>query len=168
MNLGVIWAGFLGAWMLVAGPLYQGAIELREEDVDRDEIQATKTNVARPEPPSPWWWLFPPAMYLIRRRQGKQFRDQMLAQLSPLQREQFTRFMNKAVGWFTVAGGATLLAADQTWRVSQHYGWPTWLFWLFAAAMLGASVLNTAVRMIREEHANESAYQPAEDAASPG
>jgi hypothetical protein len=35
MNQVIAWAGFLGAWLLVAGPLYQGALELREEDVDR-------------------------------------------------------------------------------------------------------------------------------------
>ena len=28
MNQLIAWAGFLGAWLLVAGPLYQGAIEL--------------------------------------------------------------------------------------------------------------------------------------------
>ena len=27
MNQVIAWAGFLGAWLLVAGPLYQGAIE---------------------------------------------------------------------------------------------------------------------------------------------
>ena len=36
MNQVIAWAGFLGAWLLVAGPLYQGAIELREEEVDRE------------------------------------------------------------------------------------------------------------------------------------
>jgi hypothetical protein len=29
------WAGFLGSWLLVAGPLYQGAIELFEAGIDR-------------------------------------------------------------------------------------------------------------------------------------
>ena len=33
------------------------------------------------------------------------------------QREQFNTFVNKALGWFTVAGGAVLLAAEQTWDV---------------------------------------------------
>jgi hypothetical protein len=27
MNQVIAWAGFLGAWLLVAGPTYQGAIE---------------------------------------------------------------------------------------------------------------------------------------------
>ena len=167
MNQGIVWAGFLGAWLLVAGPLYQGALELREEDIDRDEIQQTKVKVARPEPPSPWWWLLPPVMYLIRRRQGRQFRDDVMAQLTPQQREQFTRFMNKAAGWFTVAGGAMLLAADQTWRVAERYDWPLWLFWLLVVLMLGLCVLNTAVRMIRDEQVNAAGAQLADDAAAP-
>ena len=167
MNHGIVWAGFFGAWLLVAGPLYQGALELREEEVDREEIEATKTRVARPQPPSPWWWLFPPAMYLIRSRQSRRFRDDVIAQLSPLQREQFTRFMNKAAGWFTVAAGGTLLAADQTWRVVEQYGWPVWLFWIILAVMLGGCVVNMAVRMIRDEQANAASRQ-ADDAAPAG
>jgi hypothetical protein len=67
MNQAIAWAGFLGAWLLVAGPLYQGAIELREEDVDREGIQASTARIPRPELPSRSW-LLPPVMYLIRRQ----------------------------------------------------------------------------------------------------
>jgi hypothetical protein len=166
MNQAIAWAGFLGAWLLVAGPLYQGAIELREEDIGRDEIQATKTRVARPEPPSPWWWLLPPVMYAKRRQQSKKFRDDVLAQLTPVQREQFTRFMNKAAGWFTVAAGAALLAVDQTWQVIERYHWPGWLWWPLVTAMLVLSVVNTAVRMNRDEQVSGKAYELAEGAAA--
>jgi hypothetical protein len=48
----IAWAGFLGAWLLVAGPLYQGALELREEDVDREGIEASTGGAPRPDPPS--------------------------------------------------------------------------------------------------------------------
>ena len=30
----IAWSGFLSAWLLVAGPIYQAAIELEEEDVE--------------------------------------------------------------------------------------------------------------------------------------
>jgi hypothetical protein len=70
MNQVIAWVGFLGAWLLVAGPLYQGALELREEEVDREGIEASTARVPRPDPPSPWWWLLPPAVYLIRRHRG--------------------------------------------------------------------------------------------------
>jgi hypothetical protein len=149
MNQVIAWAGFLGAWLLVAGPLYQGALELREEEVDRDAIEASKANVARPESPSPWWWLLPPVMYVLWRRRSGAYRKAALAQLNPAQREQFASFVNKASGWFTVAAGACLLAAEQSWNLIERYHWPGWLFWLLIVAMLGAAVLNTALRMSR-------------------
>src|SRR5262245_46427725 len=75
MDQVIDWAGFLGAWLLVAGPLYQGALELREEDVDREGLEASKARVPRPESPSPWWWLLPPVFYLIRRNRSRAYRQ---------------------------------------------------------------------------------------------
>jgi len=166
MNQVIAWAGFLGAWLLVAGPLYQGALELDEEEVDREGIEASTARVPRPEPPSAWWWLLPPVMYLIRRHRGRKFRQAVVAQLSPAQREQFTSFINKATGWFTVALGAALLAADQTWQVVERYHWDTWLFWLLLVVMLGAAVLNTAVRMIPDERRAGSGVRRADEHSS--
>jgi hypothetical protein len=160
MNQVIAWAGFLGAWLLVAGPLYQGALELREEDIDREEIEATTSRVPRQEPPSPWWWLLPPVMYLIRRQRGHAYRQAVLAELTEAQRDQFTSFINKATGWFTVAIGAALLAAEQTWQLIERHHWPGWLFWPLIIVMLGASVLNTAVRMIHDGRPAESGARP--------
>jgi hypothetical protein len=148
MNQVIAWVGFLGSWLLVAGPLYQGALELLEADIDREGIDASIARISRPEPPSPWWWLLPPVMYLIRRHRGKAFRQAALAQLTPAQRDQATTFLNKAAGWFTVALGAALLAAEQSWQVVDRQHWPGWLFWILIIVMLGVSVLNTAFRMI--------------------
>ena len=102
-----------GAWLLVAGPLYQGAVELDEPDVDREAIEGIKASAIRTAPgrPSPWWWLVPPVMYVLRRRWTRLFRQATFAQLNQAQREQLTSFRNKATGWFTVAAGALLLAA---------------------------------------------------------
>ncbi|MGH3847528.1 MAG: hypothetical protein ACRDS0_39855, partial [Pseudonocardiaceae bacterium] len=74
------------------------------------------------------------------------------AQLTETQREQLTSFQSKATGWFTVAVGAALLAAGETWQIVQHHGWPVWLFWLLIAVMLTAAVLTTAVPMISNPH----------------
>jgi hypothetical protein len=57
---------------------------------------------------------------------------------------------------FTVALGAALLAAGQTWQVIGHYHWPAWLFWLLIIVMLGVAVLNTALRMSRDERTARS------------
>jgi hypothetical protein len=92
-------------------------------------------------------------MYAIRHRHRSTFRQAVLARLTQTQREQFSSFVSKANGWFTVSIGATLLAAEQTWQVIERYHWPIWLFWLLAIVMLGVSVLNTAVRMNQDQRA---------------
>lgn len=163
MNQVIAWVGFLGAWLLVAGPLYQGALELLEEDVDREGMEASIAGLPRPAPPSPWWWLLPPAMYVIRRQRRHVYRNTAIAQLTQEQRKQLTSFFKKANGWFTVATGATLLAAEQTWNVIEREHWPIWVFWLLLVVMLGASLLNTAVRMTRDEREADPDAQPAEE-----
>jgi hypothetical protein len=43
----IAWCGFFGAWFLVAGPVYQAALELEEEGLERDTFA----------PRSPGWWV---------------------------------------------------------------------------------------------------------------
>ena len=107
----IMWARFAGAWLLVAGPLYQGSVELSELDFDREGIEGIKATAVRmaQDRPSAWWWLLPPVMYVLHRRWYKALRQEMLAQLTQSQREQLTSFQSKTAGWFTVAAGATLL-----------------------------------------------------------
>ncbi len=147
----IAWLTFAGAWLLVAGPLYQGSVELTELDLDREGIQGKAAAVqAAQDRPSTWWWLLPPIMYVLHRRWYKAAQQAVLAQLTPTQREQMTRFQSKATGWFTVAGGAAMLAAGETWHVVQQYGWPVWLFWLLAAVMLVVAVFPSAAQMVGE------------------
>jgi hypothetical protein len=70
--------------------------------------------------------------------------------------EQITSFRNKATGWYTVALGGFLLAAGESWEVTEHYDWPVWVFWVLLVVMLVACLLNTAVRMIRDHHARQT------------
>jgi fatty acid desaturase len=145
----IVWVTFAGAWLLVAGPLYQGSVELNELDVDREGIQGTVVAAqATQDRPSAWWWLLPPVMYVLHRRWYRKLRHSMLAQLTQTQREQLTSFQSKAAGWFTVAGGATLLAVGETWQLVEHNDWPLWVFWLLIVVMLTAAVLTTAILMI--------------------
>jgi hypothetical protein len=164
MNEVIIWAEFLGAWLLVAGPLYQGSIELSELDFDRDGIEGIKAAAvqAGQDRPSPWWWLLPPVMYLLYRRRTKAFRKATVALLTETQRKQFASFRNKATGWFTVAGGATLLAAGETWQVTERNHWPVWMFWLLLVVMAIAALFNTAIQM----HGDENNPGPARDASA--
>ncbi len=146
----IAWAAFAGAWLLVAGPLYQGALELREQDIDREGLEASKARVGPLKMPSPWWWLLPPVFYLLRRHRSREYRRAVFDQLTQDQKKQWVSFVNKATGWFTVALGASLLGAEQTWLITERYEWPVWLFWLLLLVMGGLSVLNTALRMSRD------------------
>jgi hypothetical protein len=166
MNSVAAWAGFLGAWLLVVGPLYQGALELLEQDIDREGIEASLARIPRADPPSTWWWLVPPVMYLMRRRRSRAFRKAALAELTQAQRDQTASFLNKATGWFTVALGAALLAAEQTWQVVDRQHWPAWLFWVLIIVMLGVSVLNTALRMTHGRTAKSVAQLADEDSST--
>jgi hypothetical protein len=76
-------------------------------------------------------------------------------------REQCAAVTNKASGRLTVAAGAPLLAAEQTWNLSDRYRWPARLFWVPLVVMLGAAVLTAAVRMSRDARPPEAgAVQP--------
>jgi len=148
--------------LLVAGPLYQGSVELGELDIDREGIEGVKASAIQAvRPPSAWWWLLPPVMYVLRRRWNAAFWQATFAQLTDTQREQFTSFRNKATGWFTVAAGATLLAVGQTWQIIERHSWPVWLFWLLIVVMLTASMLNTAARMIRAQRTRSAGTEAA-------
>jgi hypothetical protein len=153
----IAWVTFAGAWLLVAGPLYQGSVELNEMDFDREGIQgkAAAAQSARGRP-SAWWWLLPPVMYVLRWRWASALRREMMMQLTTTQREQVTSYQSKSTGWFTVAAGATLLATGETWRIVQRYDWPVWAFWLLVVVMLTAAILNTAVQMIRDAHTRDT------------
>ena len=166
MNEVISWAQFAGTWLLVAGPLYQGSVELNELDIDREGIEGVRASAlgTAPDRPSPWWWLLPPVMYVLHRRWAAAFRQATLAQLTETQREQLTSFRSKASGWYTVAVGGLLLAAGETWQVTEHYRWPVWLFWLLLVVMLALALLNTAVRMISAEHTRHPA--PADPATT--
>jgi hypothetical protein len=157
-------AGFVGSWLLVAGPMLQGALELRAQDIDRESLQRVAKSVPMPPRVSAWWWLVPPVFYALHWRNGAQYRKQMFAAMTAEQREQTRGFLNKATGWFIVAGGAILLASQATWQLVERYALPAWSFWVATFAMLILSTLHTAARMI---HA-EGEVKPATDRSPQG
>jgi hypothetical protein len=91
-------------------------------------------------------------MYFLARHRNQANQRAIFAAMTDAQREQFTTFRNKAAGWLTVVLGGTLLAAGETWEITKHYEWPVWVFWLLIVVMLAFAVLNTAVRMVSNEH----------------
>lgn len=143
------WAAFVGAWLLFAGPIYQASIELGEEQIEREAIEATARGVPQPRRSAPWWWLVPPIGYLLDRRQSTRYRKLVFDALSSEHQRQFVHYTEKASGWAYVAGGALLLATAETWNLCDEHDWPTWLFWVLAAAMAGLCGLLTVLRSRR-------------------
>ena len=133
MEAVVVWASFIGAWFLVAGPLFQGSVELHriESSIAHDESAL----------PSRYWWLFPPAMYVITRRR---------IAADPSVGSRARLFRASGTGWFTVAVGGALIATQETWELVRLLHGGTAVFWVVYLALLVASTLNTSIRMIRE------------------
>ena len=151
MEIIIVAVGALGAWLLVAGPVLQAALELREQEVDRDGIDAVTASVSPSPRQSPWWWLLPPVAYFRQRRANARYREAVMEALTPRQREQTLRFLNKANGWLTVAAGASLIAVKETRELVELLHWPTWLFWVLIVVAPLLCVGNTALTMARTQ-----------------
>ena len=149
MELFILICGFVGGWLLVAGPIYQAALELRNEELDRDGFGSTLSTVPEPPKVSSWWWLIPPVAYLKQRRRNGARRDAMMAALKPHQREQLVNFMNKATGWMIVGVGAFFIAIKETWELIEHLHWHPALFWILIVVMPLLAFGNVAVQSSR-------------------
>jgi len=143
--------GALGAWFLVAGPLFQAAVELREQEYDREEMEKATSSVQAPKSISPWWWLLPPVAWVKQRRQSTAHRQAVMDALGPRQLEQTVSFLNKASGWMTVAAGAFLIAIKETFEVVELFEWPIAVFWVLVVVIPVLCVGNTAIRMKRSQ-----------------
>ncbi|MFW0793225.1 hypothetical protein AAFP30_05385 [Gordonia sp. CPCC 205515] len=153
MDTFVAWCGFFGAWLLVAGPMYQGALELHEQQFDRSAIVTQSMTIPHPKRVSPWWWLLPPvAIVLIRRTQGSWQRE-VMASLTAQQREEFITYSNKSVGWFIVGSGAALIGIKEAFELVEVMEWPEWSTLILCVVAAALGLTYTVQRMRRAEDA---------------
>ena len=139
--------GALGAWLLVAGPLYQAALELREQEIDHDAINEMTKSVAKPDRLSPWWWLLPPVAWIKQTRRSRVYRQAVMEAMSQSQLEQTVSFLNKANAWGIVALGAFLIAVKETWESVELFHWWVGVFWILIVAIPILCFANSAVRI---------------------
>lgn len=149
----VLWCGFVGAWLLVAGPIYQAALELSEE---RERVQFEHWHEARKKLPaqreaSAWWWLLPPIKIYLERKYSNEYRRQFIAALPPEDVALMINFMNKATAWLYVATGGFLIAIKETYELGEHLEFGTPVIIVAAVILAVLSVLNTALRMARSQ-----------------
>lgn len=151
MDLAIVICTFVGSWLLVAGAIYQAALELTEQEMDREEIASATSSVQRPARDSAWWWLLPPVAYVRQIRRSRGHRLAILNALGTKQLRQTVTFFNKTNGWLTVAGGAFLLAVSATWDLRDTFDWPVALFWVLLVVGMIVSIGTTVRRMIQTQ-----------------
>jgi len=134
------WFGFVGAWLLVAGPIYQASVELRAEQEVTARVQEVMHGAPQPPKVSSWWWLLPPVRFVLSSQRRGDSRKAFLASLSVEDLELVTRYMNIARGWMLVGFGAFLIALKETYELVEHHEWPTWLYWLTVVIMTSAAI----------------------------
>lgn len=148
----IAWCGFLGGWLLVAGPLDQAMRELAEEEFERDTLAAAAEKVEPPAPISRWWLLLPPAYSILKKRRDDAYRQQVGAAMDPADLQSLLHMRDVAGAWAYVAAGAGLIATKETWELRETYEWPEWVFWAVIAFMVSAILLRTAGRVRQRHH----------------
>lgn len=153
----ILWCAFAGSWLLVAGPLHQGTIELEHETHESAEFLTTLREQHRPSSISPWWWLLPPVAIVLQAREARRDRKRMTDELPRDQLAALNSLREKATAWLFVAGGAGLLAIDATWNLHESYEWSVWVFWGLLAAMLLVCFTYTSFRSVLRHRAGADA-----------
>lgn len=159
MDTLILIAGFIGAWLLFAGPVYQAVLELHDENIERDRVEAIAKKVRTIPPVSAWWWIVPPVKLILERKRSNTYRrayfDAMTAEDSAV----MISFINKATAWLFVGAGGLLIAAKETYELGEHFHWPVPVFLGVVIVMIIISIFNTGIRVRRSREIIESKHQ---------
>jgi hypothetical protein len=142
----IAWCGFLGAWLLVAGPLDQAVREVEDQEFEHDAITEAASKVEEPPQVSGWWLLLPPVWWWLRRRRESEYRHAVAEAMDDRDMLAFLNFRDVLNGWAYVAAGASLIAVKETWELHESYEWPEWVFWGLIVVMLLVCVGTTRLR----------------------
>ena len=145
MSLVALWCGVVGAWLLVAGSIYQAFLELHKEQVAADQMARATTTVPSPPAVSSWWWLLPPVKLYRDGQRRNQHRLTFLASLTSDERETIVAFLSLSRGWLLVATGGLLIAIQQTYDLVERLDLSLVVFWLAIVTLFAVSILITAV-----------------------
>lgn len=151
MSQVIAWCGFVGAWLLVLGPLNQAIRELEEEEFERDAIARAEREVEVPPRVSLWWLVAPPVYVVLRRRRDGVYKKRVRDAMSPEDVRAFAHLRDVASAWFLVAAGASLIAVKETWELAEAYEWPEWSFWALLAGMLALAGVVVVARVRRSD-----------------
>jgi len=147
----IAWCGFLGAWLLVAGPLYQAALELRAEDIEIERIKSVKDSITLPPAISVWWWLLPPFKISLERKRSRLYRRIYIKALTTEDASALVSFISKATAWMFVATGGLLIAIKETYELIHILEIPIALFWIAIIIMPAFCIGNIIIRTARSK-----------------
>lgn len=136
---------------VVAGPVYQAALELAEQEIDREAFGRVKDAVSEPEPVSAWWWLLPPVAFVVQMRRRGAYRNAVWSLIPNQLMVEFVRYGDKSIAWMMVAAGAFLIATRETWKLHHALEWGDVGFWGLLLLMALLSFSFTVYRTRRTE-----------------
>jgi hypothetical protein len=145
------WCGFVGAWLLVLGPLNQAIREVQEEEFERDAIARAEREIEVPSRVSAWWLVAPPVYFILSRRRDRVYKQRLRAAMTREDLRAFAHLRDVASAWFLVASGASLIALKETWELVEEHEWGDWSFWALVAGMLALGVAAIVVRVRRSD-----------------
>lgn len=133
----IYWFGFVGAWLLFTGPVFQAGVELTAEQEAAERMRHIGRTAASVVPPiSGWWWLLPPARLVLASRRREVLKREAVAGMEPEDLEGIRNYLAIARGWLYVAAGALLIALKETYELIEHYEWSDLAYWVLVVAML--------------------------------
>jgi hypothetical protein len=145
----IAWCGFLGAWLLVAGPLDQAVREIADQEFRHEALEEAKARVDEPEPVSRWWLLLPPVWWVKQQRRNSIYQHQVGAAMTTKDLLAFLTIKDILNAWLYVAVGAALIGVKETWELHEEYEWPEWAFW---GLLVLAVVLCVGSTLLRARH----------------
>lgn len=137
----VVWIEFIGSWLLFAGPIYQAALELQDEDIELRRLMAAQSKIPKPTYASVWWWFFPPVKIYLDSTSRRDYRTNYIKSLSEQDIQALVSFKSKATAWLYVALGGYCLTIRATYELCHYYRWGNLGLLLLILFMTSLSVL---------------------------
>lgn len=140
---------FIGAWLLFAGPIYQAALELQDEDIEIDRVKLTGAKIKKAAQVSLWWWLLPPAKIYMERKRSHKYWTRYIKTLPSNEVEALVSYRSKANAWLFITVGGFFIAISQSYSLAKEEDWNNYLLALIIIFMFFLSILNLVTRLRR-------------------
>lgn len=147
MDILILWIAFVGSWLLFAGPIYQAALELSDENLEIDKIRLPRESAGLPPRISVYWWFLPPIKLYLEQRRSSQYRKYLFQTMDTKDAESLMSFLNKATGWLLVAIGGLFIATKETYELSKYYEISPVVFTLVILIMALISISFTVINL---------------------